>query len=83
VHAAWHRADRSRVLIVQRLARHQVPKALGDLCVTMQLAIYNLNLLLGFITPSVDPELEGPVLPQRSDGEFRPFRRRLPEMKFW
>jgi Rer1 family len=55
----------------------------GFYIVSYALAIYNLNLVLGFITPSVDPELEGPVLPQRSDAEYRPFRRRLPEMKFW
>jgi hypothetical protein len=55
----------------------------GFYIVTYALGIYNLNLLLGFITPSVDPELEGPVLPQRSDDEYRPFRRRLQEMKFW
>lgn len=55
----------------------------GFYIVTYTLGIYNLNLLLGFITPSVDPELEGPVLPQKSDDEYRPFRRRLQEMKFW
>jgi hypothetical protein len=55
----------------------------GFYIVTYALGIYNLNLFLGFITPSVDPELEGPVLPQKSDDEYRPFRRRLQEMKFW
>lgn len=55
----------------------------GFFIVTYVLGIYNLSLLLGFLTPSVDPELEGPVLPQRSDDEYRPFRRRLQEMKFW
>lgn len=51
--------------------------------VTYALAIYNLNLLLGFLSPQVDPELEGPTLPSKSDEEFRPFVRKLPEFKFW
>lgn len=55
----------------------------GFYIITYAIGIYNLNLLLGFITPSVDPELEGPVLPQKQDEEYRPFRRRLQEMKFW
>jgi hypothetical protein len=55
----------------------------GFYIVTYGLGIYNLNLLLGFLTPQVDPELEGPELPTKSDQEFRPFVRRLPEFKFW
>jgi hypothetical protein len=58
----------------------------GFYIVTYGLGIYNLNLLLGFITPQVDPELqheEGPALPTKSDQEFKPFIRRLPEFKFW
>lgn len=55
----------------------------GFYIVTYALGIYNLNLLLSFISPSTDPELEGPVLPSRSDDEYRPFVRRLQEMKFW
>ena len=57
----------------------------GFYIVTYGLGIYNLNLFLGFITPQVDPELEedGPALPTTSDQEFKPFVRRLPEMKFW
>lgn len=50
---------------------------------TYALAIFNLNLLLGFLTPQVDPELEGPTLPSKSDEEFRPFVRKLPEFKAW
>jgi hypothetical protein len=34
-------------------------------------------------SPQVNPELEGPTLPSKSDEEFRPFVRRLPEFKFW
>eukprot|EP00879_Flechtneria_rotunda_P005227 GHRR01005511.1.p1 GENE.GHRR01005511.1~~GHRR01005511.1.p1 ORF type:complete len:188 (+),score=33.16 GHRR01005511.1:270-833(+) len=56
----------------------------GFYIVTYGLGIYNLNLLLGFITPQTDPELEdGPQLPTKSDQEFKPFVRRLPEFKFW
>ncbi len=55
----------------------------GFYIVTYGLGIYNLNLLLGFLTPQFDPESEGPELPTKSDQEFRPFVRRLPEFKFW
>lgn len=55
----------------------------GFYIVTYALGIFNLNLLLGFISPQIDPELEGPTLPSKSDEEFRPFVRRLPEFKFW
>ncbi|KAK6009419.1 Rer1 family protein [Ostertagia ostertagi] len=43
--------------------------------------------LLLFLTPSIDPALEddddGPVLPSRTNDEFRPFMRHLPEFKCW
>ena len=55
----------------------------GFYIVTYALGIYNLNLLLGFLTPQIDPELEGPTLPSQSSDEFHPFQRRLPEFKFW
>ena len=55
----------------------------GFYIITYALGIYNLNLLLGFITPQVDPEMEGPTLPSQREDEFRPFVRRLPEFKFW
>ena len=56
----------------------------GFYIVTYGLAIYNLNLLLGFITPQIDPEQEeGPQLPTKHDQEFKPFVRRLQEFKFW
>ena len=61
--------------------------------VTYALAIYLLNLLIAFLSPKFDPgndlgndileEEEGPTLPTKSDEEFRPFIRRLPEFKFW
>ncbi|KAF9906111.1 hypothetical protein EC991_000979 [Linnemannia zychae] len=68
--------------------------AQGWYIVTYALGIYLLNLFLAFLQPKIDPSLEmdmeadsveegGPVLPTRSDDEFRPFVRRLPEFKFW
>jgi hypothetical protein len=55
----------------------------GFYIVSYGLGIYNLNLLLGFLTPQFDPESDGPELPTKADQEFRPFVRRLPEFKFW
>ncbi|PAV64269.1 hypothetical protein WR25_25352 [Diploscapter pachys] len=61
----------------------------GFYIVAYAVGIYWLNLLLLFLTPSIDPALnyddddDGPVLPQSSSDEFRPFMRRLPEFKFW
>ena len=49
-------------------------------------------MFLAFLTPKIDPSIEeedeeddeeGPRLPTRSNQEFRPFIRRLPEFKFW
>ncbi|KAF9572202.1 hypothetical protein EC968_010139 [Mortierella alpina] len=68
--------------------------AQGWYIVTYALGIYLLNLFLAFLQPKIDPSLEmdmeadsveegGPMLPTRSDEEFRPFVRRLPEFKFW
>ncbi|XP_037075065.1 protein RER1-like [Pollicipes pollicipes] len=64
--------------------------AQGWYIVTYALAIYHLNLLIAFLTPKLDPSLEmgfedgdEPGLPTRSNEEFRPFIRRLPEFKFW
>ena len=54
----------------------------GFYIVTYALGIYNLNLLLGFLTPAFDPESEAPSLPTKGDQEFKPFMRRLPEFKF-
>ena len=61
--------------------------------VAYALGIYLLNLFLAFLQPKFDPssdaldnEMEdGSVgtLPTRSDEEFKPFIRRLPEFKFW
>lgn len=55
----------------------------GWYIVTYGLGIYLLNNLIGFLSPQVDPDSEGPCLPTRDSEEFRPFSRRLPEFKFW
>ncbi|CAI5487308.1 unnamed protein product [Closterium sp. Naga37s-1] len=55
----------------------------GYYIITYGLGIYMLNLLIGFLSPQVDPEAEGPVLPSKGNDEFKPFIRRLPEFKFW
>lgn len=60
----------------------------GWYIVTYALGIYHLNLFIAFLTPKIDPALDldddsGPELPTRSNEEFRPFIRRLPEFKFW
>lgn len=58
----------------------------GFFIVTYGVGIYVLNLLIGFLSPLVDPELETsnePMLPTKGSDEFKPFIRRLPEFKFW
>mmetsp|Transcript_7195 Transcript_7195/g.25344 ORF Transcript_7195/g.25344 Transcript_7195/m.25344 type:complete len:194 (-) Transcript_7195:422-1003(-) len=55
----------------------------GFYIVTYGLGIFNLNLVIGFLSPQVDPDSEEPGLPTKSEEEFRPFVRRLPEFKFW
>jgi len=47
--------------------------------------IFNLNLLIQFLSPQSEPDQDedGMSLPTRSDEEFRPFVRKLPEYKFW
>ncbi|XP_038718773.1 protein RER1A-like [Tripterygium wilfordii] len=56
----------------------------GYYIITYGLGIYLLNLLIGFLSPQIDPETQdGPSLPTRGSDEFRPFVRRLPEFKFW
>mmetsp|Transcript_10284 Transcript_10284/g.26734 ORF Transcript_10284/g.26734 Transcript_10284/m.26734 type:complete len:195 (+) Transcript_10284:44-628(+) len=55
----------------------------GWYIVTYGLGIYLLNLLIAFLSPQIDPEMEGPTLPSSREDEYRPFQRRLPEFKFW
>jgi len=55
----------------------------GFFVVTYGLGIYLLNLLIGFLSPAIDPETENAALPTSDREEFRPFTRKLPEFKFW
>ncbi|EPR59845.1 putative RER1 protein [Toxoplasma gondii TgCatPRC2] len=55
----------------------------GFFVVTYGLGIYLLNLLIGFISPQIDPETDEFVLPVRESEEYRPFQRQLPEFKCW
>ena len=57
----------------------------GFYIVTYGLGIYLLNLLIGFLSPQIDPEItnDGPTLPSKGSDDFKPFIRRLPEFKFW
>mmetsp|Transcript_14086 Transcript_14086/g.17463 ORF Transcript_14086/g.17463 Transcript_14086/m.17463 type:complete len:192 (-) Transcript_14086:1167-1742(-) len=61
----------------------RVHLAEGWYIITYGLGIYLLQLFIGFLSPQVDPETEGLVLPTDSSAEFKPFSRRLPEFKFW
>ncbi|KAK6946271.1 Retrieval of early ER protein Rer1 [Dillenia turbinata] len=57
----------------------------GFYVIAYGLGIYLLNLLIGFLSPLVDPELEGSdgsLLPTKESDEFKPFIRRLPEFKY-
>ena len=58
----------------------------GWFIVTYALAIFVLNLFIGFISPQMDADADGPVLPVKGaggDGEFKPFSRKVNEMRFW
>ncbi|XP_037416660.1 protein RER1A-like [Triticum dicoccoides] len=60
----------------------------GFYVISYGLSIYLLSLLIGFLSPMVDPELEaldqaGPALPTRGNNKFKPFIRCLPAFKFW
>ncbi|KAH9299456.1 hypothetical protein KI387_031138, partial [Taxus chinensis] len=55
----------------------------GFYVVAYALGIYTINLLIGFLSPQADPQIEGPALPTKGSDEFKPFIRRLPEFKFW
>ncbi|KAK4434412.1 protein RER1A [Sesamum alatum] len=99
-HAVWrryqHLLDKSTPLVLYRwifLAAIGFVYALrvyllqGFYIITYGLGIYILQLLIAFLSPQVDPEIQeltdGPSLPTRGSDEFRPFVRRLPEFKFW
>ena len=56
----------------------------GWYIVSYGLAIFILNLFIGFISPLGDPESDGPLLPMKNaNEEFKPFARKVPEMVFW
>jgi hypothetical protein len=60
----------------------------GFYVVTYGLAIYTLNLLIGFLSPMSDPdENDGTELPINAitpdASEWKPFMRKVPEFKFW
>lgn len=75
--------------------RHKNNPTNATHAVAYSLGIYLLNLFLAFISPKFDPSLESDTdmedgmpsgqssLPTKSDEEFKPFVRRLPEFKFW
>ncbi|RDX87642.1 Protein RER1A, partial [Mucuna pruriens] len=72
-------------LVVALLYALRVYLVEGFYVVSYGLGIYILNLLIGFLSPQVDPEIldaEGPTLPSSASDEFRPFVRRLPEFKY-
>ncbi|KAM0852737.1 hypothetical protein ACQ4PT_051551 [Festuca glaucescens] len=77
--AAPHTAGRwAGTLLAAAVSALRVYYAQGFYVVSYGLGIYLLNLLIGFLSPMVDPELEaldaaGPALPTRL----------LPEFKFW
>ncbi|CAD7924404.1 unnamed protein product [Amoebophrya sp. A120] len=55
----------------------------GFFLVAYACSIYLLNLVLGFLTPAVDPELDNRRAGDTDTEDFRPFVRQVPEFKFW
>jgi len=68
------------VVVVLYIVRVTLLK--GFYIVTYGIGIFNLNLVIGFLTPAFDPEQDAPTLPT-TEQEFKPFVRRVPEFKFW
>jgi hypothetical protein len=67
---------------------YRVVSLQGFYIIAYVLGIFLLNQFILFLTPVVVDDLEAdeddePHLPTKSDEEFRPFMRRLPEFKFW
>lgn len=86
-----HLLDRSTIYVKTRWASFGMLLALycirvyflnGWFIVTYGLGIFLLNMFIGFLSPQIDPDTEGPLLPTKGE-EFRPFSRRVPEFKFW
>ena len=42
----------------------------GWFIVTYGLGIFLLNNFIGFLSPQIDPESDGPLLPTTNDGDF-------------
>jgi hypothetical protein len=59
----------------------------GFYVVTYALAIYLLNLLVGFLIPARsdldNEENDNPILPTSEGDEFRPLIRKIPEFRLW
>jgi len=66
---------------------YRVVSLQGFYIIAYVLGIFLLNQFILFLTPVViedlDDDEDEPHLPTKSDEEFRPFMRRLPEFKFW
>ena len=67
---------------------YRVVSLQGFYIIAYVLGIFLLNQFILFLTPAVMDEMDEldedePRLPTKSDEEFRPFMRRLPEFKFW
>ena len=67
---------------------YRVVSLQGFYIVAYVMGIFLLNQFILFLTPVMVDDLEyeddeEPQLPTKSDEEFRPFMRRLPEFKFW
>lgn len=91
----YHLARWATCLIMLVYFMYRVVALQGFYIVAYVLGIFLLNQFILFLTPAVvremdldvdvdddDPDAASP-LPTRSDEEFRPFMRRLPEFKFW
>merc|ERR1712096_46250 len=79
----WLRTRWAAVVILIALYCIRVYVKQGFYIVTYGLGIHLLNLLIGFLSPAVDPDIDEGALPTSDNEEFRPFSRRLPEFKFW
>lgn len=89
------RADNTQRACAHQTKGKRTTKTDPHQTVAYSLGIYLLNLFLAFISPKFDPSLESDTdmedgmpagsssLPTKSDEEFKPFVRRLPEFKFW
>lgn len=85
--AAPHTIRRWRVtLVLAMIYVLRVYWAKGFHVISYGLATYVLNLFIGFLSPKINPELEGldgVSFTGKCSDEHRPFQRRLPECRFW